>query len=157
KVTKVTDPFGRYATFEYQNGQLWKITDPVGIVSQFHYTAGTNFIDSLTTPYGTSTFATGQSGTNRWIEMTDPLGGKERVEYQLSTSGISESSVPDGFTSLGLDSANTFYWDKKYHADYCPSSSGTCSYDHSQAKIIHWAKNSNDAVSGIVASEKAPL
>src|SRR4030095_10125416 len=68
KITKVTDPFGRYAVFSYVNGQLTAITDPVGIQSQFHYSAGTNFIDSLTTPYGTTTFSKGGSGTNKWIE-----------------------------------------------------------------------------------------
>ena len=73
KITKVTDPFGRFATFEYTNGQLTKITDQIGIESQFTYTPGTDSIDSLTTPYGTTNFVTGQNGTNRWIEITDPL------------------------------------------------------------------------------------
>src|SRR5437016_7244273 len=47
KITKVTDPFGRFATFEYTNGQLIKITDEIGIQSQFTYTTGTDSIDSL--------------------------------------------------------------------------------------------------------------
>src|SRR5207244_6258000 len=117
KITKVTEPFptGRYATFSYTNGQLTSITDEIGIQSQFHYATGTSFIDSLTTPYGTTTFATGESGTNKWIEMTDPLTGKERVEFRDNAPGIgdSETVAPAGMTNSGLAVANTFYWDKK--------------------------------------------
>lgn len=156
KITKVTDPFGRYALFSYTNGQLTTITDPVGIQSQFHYSAGTNFIDSLTTPYGTTTFSRGGSGTNKWIEMTDPLGGKERVEYRDNAPGIggSDSMAPAGVTNSGLELANTFYWDKKAHEMY-PPVNGV--YDYTKARIIHWAHNSDGTVSGIIASEKAPL
>ena len=49
--------------------------------------------------------------------MTDPLGGKERVEYRDQAPGISSSDpvapIAPGITNLGLDFANTFYWDKK--------------------------------------------
>ena len=56
KITKVTDPFGRFATFNYASGQLTTITDVIGIQSHFTYLPGTDSIDSLTTPYGTTTF-----------------------------------------------------------------------------------------------------
>jgi len=144
----VTDPFGRFATFTYTNGQLTMITDPIGIQSQFSYQSGTDFINSLTTPYGTSHFATGANGTNRWVEMTDPRGGIERVEYKDGAIGGSEPGAPPGFTNSALDVANTFYWDKQAYAFYP---------DYTKARIIHWAKNSDGSVSGIVASEKAPL
>ncbi|PYI94750.1 MAG: peptidase C39, bacteriocin processing, partial [Verrucomicrobia bacterium] len=153
KVTKVTDPFGRFAAFEYTNGQLTKITDEIGIQSQFTYTTGTDSIDTLTTPYGTTSFVSGQNGTNRWIEMTDPLGGKERVEYRDQAPGISATDpvAPNtpGITNASLDVANTFYWDKKAmlvaHGDY------------TQAKITHWLYNPDGTVSDIVSSEKQPL
>lgn len=154
KITKVTEPFstGRSATFAYNaNGQLSTITDEIGIQSIFTYSPdGTNFINSLQTPYGTSNFATGQLGTNKWIEMTDPLGGKERVEYRDNAPGIngSDSVAPSGFTNSGLDVANTFYWDKKAYSSYP---------DYTKARITHWAYNADGSVSGIAASEKAPL
>ena len=152
KITRVTEPFptGRFVTFAYTNGQLTMITDAIGIQSKFHYAGGTDFIDSLTTPYGTSTFSTGGSQTNKWIEMTDPLGGKERVEYRDDAPGIgaSESSAPYGMTNSGLDVANTFYWDKKAYPFYP---------DYTKARIIHWTRNSDGSVAGIEASEKAPL
>jgi RHS repeat-associated protein len=153
KITRVTDPFGRFATFEYTNGQLTRITDEIGIQSQCTYTTGTDSIDTLTTPYGTTTFVSGQSGTNRWIEMTDPLGGKERVEYRDQAPGISASDpvAPNatGITNAGLDFANTFYWDKKA-MQVAPG-------DYTKAKITHWLYNADGIVSGIASSEKQPL
>jgi RHS repeat-associated protein len=153
KVTKVTDPFGRLATFEYTNGQLTKITDEIGIQSQFTYTPGTDSIDSLTTPYGTTTFVSGENGTNRWIEATDPLGGKERVEYRDQAPGISASDpvapAANGITNAGLDMANTFYWDKKAMM-VAPG-------DYTKAKITHWLLKSDGTPADVISSEKQPL
>jgi RHS repeat-associated protein len=160
KITKITDPFGRYAQFNYTNGQLTSITDPIGIQSVFIYsTDGTNFINSLHTPYGTSSFATDQNtGTNHWVEMTDPLGGKERVEYRDNAPNINDSdpaaTVPTGFTNSGLAVANTFFWDKKATQLY-PPVNGV--YDYTKARITHWTKNADGSPSGIAASDKKPL
>ena len=153
KITRVTDPFGRFATFDYTNGQLTKITDQIGIQSQFSYTPGTDSIDSLTTPYGTTNFSSGQSGTNRWIEITDPLGGQERVEYRDQAPGIAASDpvAPNapGVTNAGLDVANTFYWDKKA-MQVAPG-------DYTKAKIKHWLYKTDGSLSGILSSEKMTL
>lgn len=153
KITKVTDPFGRFATFEYTDGQLTKITDEIGIQSQFTYTPGTSSIDSLTTPYGTTTFVTGQDGTNRWIEMTDPLGGKERVEYRNEGAGIGATDpvAPNasGIINAGLNVANTFYWDKKA-MQVAPG-------DYTKAKVTHWLYDADGSLSGVVSSEKSAL
>jgi RHS repeat-associated protein len=153
KITKVTDPFGRFATFQYPAGQLATITDEIGIQSQFTYLTGTDSIDSLTTPYGTTTFTSGVSGTNRWIEMTDPLGGKERVEFRDQAPGIGATDpvAPNavGITNAGLDFANTFYWDKKAML-VAPG-------DYTKAKITHWLYNADSSVSGIASSEKQAL
>jgi len=153
KVTKVTDPFGRFATFQYLSGNLSIITDEIGIQSQFTYSRGTDSIDSLTTPYGTTQFASGENGSNRWIEMTDPVGGKERVEYRDNAPGIASSDpvAPNatGISNSGLDVANTFYWDKKAMA-VAPG-------DYTQAKITHWLYNADGSLSGIPSSEKAAL
>src|SRR5204863_3966599 len=131
---------------EYTNGQLTRITDEIAIQSQFTYTTGTDWIDSLTTPYGTTTFVSGVNGTNRWIEMTDPLGGKERVEYRDQAPGITASDpvAPNaaGVTNASLDGANTFYWDKKAMAD--------ATGDYTQAKITHWLYNADATVSDLI-------
>src|SRR5260370_1095847 len=160
KITKVTEPFptGRFASFSYNaNGQLASITDEIGIQSTFTYsTDGSNFITLLQTPYGTSNFSSGQSGTNRWIEMADPLGAIERVEYRDNAPGLnaSDSVAPAGMTNSGLDIANTFYWDKKSIEMY-PPVNGV--YDYTKARIIHWVVNPDGTFTGITASEKAPL
>jgi RHS repeat-associated protein len=153
KITKVTDPFGRFATFQYVNGQLTTITDVVGIQSQVTYLPGTDTVDSLTTPYGTTTFLTGENGTQRWIEITDPLGGKERVEYRDQAPGISASDpaapAAPGIVNASLDTANTFYWDKKAML-VAPG-------DYTKAKITHWLYADDGSLSGIIGSEKQPL
>jgi RHS repeat-associated protein len=152
KITKVTDPFGRFATFDYTNSQLTKITDPVGIQSQFGYETGTDFINAMTTPYGTTTFARGEGGNSlRWLEATDPLGGKERVEYNNSVTNIpsTEASAPSGVYNANLQFHNTFYWDKK--------AMGTAPGDYTKAQIIHWLSASDGKVSGIKHSEKRAL
>lgn len=60
-VTQITDPFGRFAQLAYDNmGRLEQITDVIGLTSQFHYNAS-SLIDTLTTPYGTTTFAFGDT------------------------------------------------------------------------------------------------
>ena len=84
KITKVTDPFGRFATFAYDaSGRLSQITDVIGITSAFQYGAG-DFLNSLTTPYGTTTFRMTEQGRSRSLEATDPLGGTERLEVPRS-------------------------------------------------------------------------
>jgi YD repeat-containing protein len=79
KITQVTDPFGRSATFQYNgSGQLTNITDIIGISSAFTYGSPqgeADFINSLTTPYGTTTFVNSNASfSGRWIVASDPLG-----------------------------------------------------------------------------------
>lgn len=154
-VTSITDPFGRSATMEYDgSGRLWKITDVLGLVSEFGYDAG-SFVNSKTTPYGTTTFAFSESGTTRSLEITDPLGFKERVEYRHSAPGVpfSDPAAPTGMslTNTYLDRRNTFYWDK--HAYQLGAG------DYTKARIKHWYHLlGNTAVTeGVLESTKSPL
>jgi RHS repeat-associated protein len=152
KITKVTDPFERFATFEYTSGKLTKITDPVGIESAFGYASGSDFIDWMTTPSGTSTFAKGESGNLiRWLEATDPRGATERVEYNIAAPNIvsTEASAPAGVYNNGLQLRNTLYWDKKAMAD-APG-------DYAKAQLFHWLLTPDGKVSGIKHSEKKAL
>ena len=167
KVTRVTDPFGRTCSLSYNDqGQLQSTTDTVGIQSSFGYQAGSDFIDSLTTPYGTRTFAFGDAstdlslGTTAWLEESDPYGDKERCEYNQNSSvtGLPFSEAPPASIptfNAYLFGRNTFFWDKKayqaaHHAD------GT--FDYTQAKIFHFlhAIDTTEA-SGVVESTKLPL
>ncbi|MEQ1742928.1 MAG: RHS repeat-associated core domain-containing protein [Candidatus Nitrotoga sp.] len=157
-LTKITDPFGRSASITYDaNGRLNTITDVIGLTSSFHYNAA-SLIDSLTTPYGTSTFAFGESGTYRWLEATDPLGNKERLEYLQGASGIPFSDpaamIPQGIIApfnAYLNGRNTYYWDK--HAYKLGAG------NYTKARIKHWthlATNTNFTTNP-VESIKYPL
>lgn len=158
KITKVTDPFGRFATFQYNaSGQLSSITDVIGIVSSFTYgpnaespTAPADFINAMTTPYGTHTFAMGMNGVDRWLQATDPYGATERMEYRYSVGVASPPTVPVGSINNLITSMNTFYWDKRATALY-PG-------DFNKAKIYHWLQTGYEgSASPILRSEKNPL
>jgi RHS repeat-associated protein len=131
KITKVTDPFGRFATFQYNaSGQLTNITDEIGITSAFNYgNAGgeADFINALTTPYGTTTFTNDYSYytnfSGRWLLATDPLGGQERAEFLQSAPGINDldptNLIPSGLNTNVLLTGYTeesqrmsFFWNK---------------------------------------------
>src|SRR5262249_20665380 len=140
KITKITDPFGRYATFGYNAaGQLASIRDVIGLTSSFAY-GPNDFVQALTTPYGTTTFRHETLAANslnvRFIEATDPLGGTEHAEFQWETASLSATApsaeVPSGFSAWNsnLDHYNTFYWDTRAWR--------LGKNDLSKATITHW-------------------
>lgn len=111
KVTRVTDPFGRSAAFEYDaQGRLIRITDVLGLSTSFTYDA--DFVLSMTTPYGTTTFRRGLLDdpflitsfreSSRWLEATDPAGETERLEFRSRLRPL-PAPLEDG----------TLYWDKR--------------------------------------------
>jgi YD repeat-containing protein len=122
KITRVTDPFGRSATFTYDaQGRLMTITDVLRLTSRFTYDG--DFITSMTTPYGTTTFRTGVLDNptpfeHRWLEATDPLGETERLEIPFR---LAENQPPV--------QAST-YWDKPaWRAG---------GRDYTRARLFHW-------------------
>ncbi len=142
-VTKITDPFGRSAQLAYDSsGRLSSITDILGLTSQFSYDTS-SLINALTTPYGTTNFSYGASGTYRYLAATDPLGRTERVEWDQpapasSNLPFSEPSnrVPVGILSpfnQYITGRNTFYWDKHAYA--------VAASNYSLARIRHWMHN----------------
>jgi len=183
KVTKVTDPFGRSAQFNYDSTNsmniplLVRITDMGGIASEFVYdnvyptaqsssgSAGgggvlitttpfmADFMSSLTTPYGKTSFSAGLNGVDRFVQATDPLGQSERAEFHNYTGSmpVSDPVSPTGFTNYYLYYRNTFFWDKRAMA----SGAG----DWTQAKIYHFLhSNQNSGYSSpLLESMKTPL
>lgn len=154
KITKVTDPFGRFATFQYTGGKLTRITDVIGLTSDFTYQA-TDFINTLTTPYGTSTFAFGMDGAQAWAEATDALGGKERIEYGYSTvlpMTDPPAAVPTGFAPYNDQVANyqSLHWTKRALMTRGP--------DHTAAYQSRWLiEAASSYIVPIPHSTKAPL
>jgi RHS repeat-associated protein len=153
KITAIRDPFGRRAEIAYDNmGRLISVTDAVGLVSKVSYSGRGTFIDTLTTPYGVSRFASSNGVENRWVEITDPLGHTERVEARNEAPGIpdAEAQAPRvaGIVNSGLSRHNTFYWDATVYAKH--------KGDYTKAKVLHWRTEDGMAI-GVLSSTKAPL
>jgi RHS repeat-associated protein len=136
RLTKVTDPFARYATLTYDaGGRLASITDVVGLTSSFVYSTA-DFITAMTTPYGTTAFHSESAGANRVMEVTDPAGGRERLEFRFSESllpaTVPSNEVPAGFSASNVDMHKylSLYWDKQAMA--------TAPGDLASATITHW-------------------
>jgi RHS repeat-associated protein len=130
KVTKITDPFGRFATFSYNgnSNELSSITDVIGLTSTFTYDTN-EFPTSMTTPYGTTTFANTRSVTpltsyDYALTATDPEGNQEKVHYiepidvpplgpplptSINVGGTNVSFIAE---DARLAFRNSFYWNK---------------------------------------------
>ncbi len=136
-VTSVTDPFGRSAKIAYDaSGRLTQITDVIGLTSQFSYDVS-NLVNAMTTPYGTTKFVYGQTGTTRFLEVIDPLGYRERVEFRHQAPGIpgadAAKNLPKGITGIVdayMEYRNTFSWDKHTYQTVGP--------DYTKARLQHW-------------------
>jgi RHS repeat-associated protein len=148
-VTRVVDPFGRTATFDYGstiNARMASITDAIGIISSFRYDYNPGTTDlgmtNLITPYGTTVFKRGSyNGLYRanWVEITHPNGEKERVEYSEKTPANVFSTEPLGIVPKGMQvrnfilwGRNTYHWDRKAYAE------GYAPFDYTKARIYHW-------------------
>ncbi|TGQ51032.1 peptidase C39 [Mesorhizobium sp. M1C.F.Ca.ET.193.01.1.1] len=163
-VTKITDPFGRSATLAYDaNGRLSSITDIIGLTSSFTYDAN-SLVNSLATPYGTTTFAYTAPGTSsppRFVEVTDPLGYHEREEW-LEPSVIPNTdpanTVPQGMAVVNnyLTYRNSFHWDKDAYLAAGCTPTGGC--DYTKARIRHFVHMPNSSIKGTaIESVKYPL
>jgi RHS repeat-associated protein len=193
KLTGVTDPFGRAATFNYQpqvaeaiytfvNGNpfstnlvyTWGLggdLDVIGIQSQFGYqpvvtSARTNggvvsisyayFVNSLTTPYGTTSFLSTNSGDTRSLDILYPDNSRERVEYNQTVASLPSSdppaSVPLGMATDngGMTFRSSYYWDRK--------ASALAYGDYSAARHYEWLHTETLAQSsGTLGTSKLPL
>ena len=150
QVTGLRDPFGRTAVIEYDAaGHLSALTDAMSMRTSFAWDTNT-VITSMTTPYGTTTFAYGQdSGVERWVNVTDPLNATERVEFlhQVPTVPYSlpASEIPPGVIGLFneyMNYRNSFYWDKAAYAVAGPDSNK----DYNKAQLTHFLHTHNDYV-----------
>ncbi len=160
-VTSVEDPFGRTAHFAYNtSGQLTDIIDVVGIVSSFGYGSG-DFVSSLTTPYGTTTFSyLVLSSTQCILTATDPLGLTEKLELNFdspvggnASDHVPPSTIPvagQNVSFLTGDSwsryRNSFYWDKKAYA--------VGDTDYTLAERSHWFHTASGPASPMLESVK---
>jgi len=161
-ITKVTDPFNRSALFSYNTSeQLQEITDVINLKSSFVY-GNNDFVNSMTTPYGTTTFEMTESLTPspffRTLQATDPQGDKERVDFGIASVPPDPiPGTPAGMITLdghNYEDRNSSYWDKKAMAE------GGGSGVQTKAKIFHWLRDDVQgplSASGIPYFIKPPL
>jgi RHS repeat-associated protein len=141
-ITKVTDPFGRCATFNYNaSGRLVSIQDVLGLQSEFNYAGTSDFIQKLTTPYGTTSFTTSESGRTRRLTATDPLMQTEVLEFNeredLQPTSEPTELLPSGMFVRNkiLYARNSYFWDKKAWAE-APE-------NYKSARLYHWLHTPN--------------
>jgi YD repeat-containing protein len=168
-LTRVTDPFGRSAAFDYTLMSpcttneilvLSRITDVLGLASQFDYNSK-GVIQQMTTPYGVTMFNVGNgpptNATMRFVETRFPDSSRERVEYNQSLDlgvGAQEpvATLPRGMSTFNnfLYARNTYYWSR----NACATAYG----DYTKARIYHWLHTPNlTTTAGILESIKEPL
>jgi RHS repeat-associated protein len=164
-VTRITDPFGRSAKLNYEQGRLVSITDTIGLTSSFTYDTN-GLVNSMTTPYGVTNFAytaPGTSGPPRFLQVTDPLGYNEREEW-LEPAPIpgseAPSAVPQGMPGAPvngyLEYRNSFHWDKNAYISAGCTPAGGC--DYTKARVRHFSHVPNSSLkSTSIESVKEPL
>jgi RHS repeat-associated protein len=143
RLVEVRDPYNRSAKLSYNaNGELWKIEDVHGLTSVFTYgTSGR--MTSLTTPYGTTTFAEvnelpfgSDNVANRSMLVTEPGGRKHFYIYRNNSEKLNDSpGAPDllpvyypaaevpntapyanSLNNYGLEKSNSYYWGPNQYA-----------------------------------------
>ncbi|MBZ5532401.1 MAG: peptidase C39, bacteriocin processing [Acidobacteriia bacterium] len=174
-VTQITDPFGRTTQLTYDTSQrLASITDPAGITSTFTYSATEpTFVNTLTTPYGTTNFSdtanshdTPETNT-RSLTIKDPLGFTDYT-YFYQNPAITPSTDNTCIVPVGLSSnddgllqwRNTYHWDPHAFAlgVTVDGSGNLLTEDFSKAYLTHWYHDQiTNFTSTAVASVKPPL
>src|ERR1019366_3046383 len=145
QVTRVVDPFGRVATFQYAkveryvsgycdggscdfgyyNYDLTNMTDVAGMSSQFVYDSSGQVVNQLTTPYGTTSFTWSSPYAGSYaLNITDPEGDTERVEFGVYPPGDPLWQLPLGMRTASETLGPTVaHWGKKAYAQaYSPGS-----------------------------------
>ena len=154
-ISQVVDPFERTTTLAYDtNGCLTNITDVVGNSSAITYDAS-NWVHSLTTPYGTTSFTlTDTTGTNaspngRSVLVTQPDGGHQLYLYTNNAPGVSNTypaaAIPDTspfsntFDTTNLNLRDSFYWGPRQYANLSTTNiSSFRTNDFQKAQMQHW-------------------
>ena len=172
-ISQVVDPFGRTCSLAYDtNGHLTSITDVAGLISSFTY-GSNDWVSSLTTPYGTTSFAiTDTSGAQivpngRSVLVTQPDGGSQLYLYKDSAPGIAwafdTNSLPstapfaNTFEHNEMNFRNTFHWGPKQYANLSTTNiSAMTAADFTKARLRHWLKWDYFTVGETLSMEREP-
>jgi len=144
QVTEIDDPYGRKATFGWDgNGRLNSITDTATNQSSFTYQGANGWINTLTTPYGTSQFYYLQiadpSVTNGFSQRAtfvgEPEGAGQLYWYlHQAIAGVPSSVTPPSVPQQTFDDGanggsghspltyrDSYHWDRRQFAALSPS------------------------------------
>ena len=207
-ISQVQDPFGHTVHFAYDaSGNLTNVTDVAGLSSSFGYGSfpgsyiwanfwdgyewyldyvynpTNNWLNQLTTPYGTTTFTFTDDSledsdvVNRSAIITEPNGSHQMFVHRGYTSFIGDivnnanipTSTPDG---SGLDDGwlmvyrNSFYWGRQQFANLSAGFLATgatnwdltqlTSQDYMKARWQKWAHASDGGQSDALTMEQDP-
>jgi len=167
KVAVITDPHGKTVSFDYdQYGYLYSITDMYGLTTTFKYGAeyagykfSSDWLSSMTTPYGTTTFnyAGSQNSGILELEVKDPEGLRKHIKF-TAPQNITDpyaGLVPSGVVGdTGWQHyRSTFYWDSAA-METVPAGSIPA---YEKATVYHWLHASLNLRSNILETGKKPL
>jgi RHS repeat-associated protein len=167
QVAEIDDPYGRRATFGYDgSGRLGSITDAATNTSSFGYAGASGWMTDLTTPYGTTSFASYQTTDDtsapdlfsvRATYVAEPQGAQQFFCYIHHTNILQSSMNPptdvpgqsfddgnSGGNHPGLDYRNTFHWDRRQF----PALSWGVQY-----YLTNYARSLAGAVSALTAAD----
>jgi RHS repeat-associated protein len=171
-ISQVVDPFGRTNTLQYDSyGELTNITDVAGNSSSFSYD-GNSWVTSMTTPYGQTSFAITDNGTNappcgRSVLVTQPDGGHQLYFSTNGAPGVASSYatnlIPNTtpFTNTldnsDLDMRDTFYWGPRQYANLSTTNISSFSTNEFRlARMKHWLTDASGFIGNTLSMERDP-
>jgi RHS repeat-associated protein len=207
-ISQVQDPFGHTVHFAYDaSGNLTNVTDVAGLSSSFGYgsfpgsyiwanfwdgyewyvdsvyNATNNWLNQLTTPYGTTTFTFTDDSledsdvVNRSAIITEPNGSHQMFVHRGYTSFIGDIANPNGVPSSTPDGSdlddgwlmvyrNSFYWGRQQFANLSADFLATgatnwdltqlTSQDYMKARWQKWAHANDGGQSDALTMEQDP-
>ena len=173
-IQSITDPFGRTATFTYDNGRLHSVTDAMGLVSTIqHDPSSPERVSTTSTPYGVTTFQYLSTGI---IQKTDPAGYITRKEffyhdgYTPFTSGPNAEPRPP--TSITAGTSNISFlttvaftdhfhasleWNRKQWKEYQKALATNPIADMKEfAEITLWLQSNGGTTQPVPLAHKIP-
>ena len=170
-IGQVVDPFNRTNFLNYDAlGRLTNSIDVAGLSSSFAYDSS-NWISSITTPYGTTGFQLTESSATapngRSVLVTHPDGGKELYLYTNNApsvaSAYSTNEVPattpfgNTFDNSELNLRNLFHWGPRQYAVLSTTNiPAFTADDFRKARMQHWLNTKLSAPGNTLSMERDP-
>ncbi len=175
-LTRVTDPFGRFATFEYERRTiriqlgillianpfelrpitfdheyyaLTNMTDTLGLSSQPLVSASGGAMLRMITPYGTNVFAGGQGGGPGGTTREAEIiypDGSHERVEYNQTEGLVPGSDPASTFPAGMNDFNNRFLYGRNTFYWSRTAMASSPGNYSKARIYHWLHTENQAL-----------